>query len=69
MVAAFFDRREHLGGKRVHQKMPTGDDHPKNLTSRQAPSSEFEMSCNSSSPVKACNGGSIHTLEQPRSVG
>ena len=34
------------------------------LTSRRAPSFEFEESCDSSSPVKACNGGSIHTLEQ-----
>ena len=31
MVTEFFDRREHLGGKHVHQKMPNGDDRPKNL--------------------------------------
>ena len=32
MVIAFFDRREHLGGKNVHSN---GDDHPKcALTSR-----------------------------------
>ena len=51
----------------LHQKMPNGDDHPKNLcalTSRRAPSSEFEVACDSCSPVKACNGGSIHTLGQ-----
>ena len=36
MVTAFFDRREHLGGKHVHKKMSFGDDHPKNLVcSRQ----------------------------------
>ena len=29
--AACFDKREHLGGKHVHQKMPVGDDYPKNL--------------------------------------
>ena len=28
MVTACFDKREHLGG---HEKMPVGDDHPKNL--------------------------------------
>ena len=31
MVTARFDKREHLGGKHVHEKMPLGDDHPKNL--------------------------------------
>ena len=31
---------------------------------RRAPSSEFEESCDSSSPVKACNYGSMHTLGQ-----
>ena len=31
MVTAFFNRREHLGGKHVHQKMFFCDDHPKNL--------------------------------------
>ena len=31
MVTAFSDRREHLGEKHVHQKMPDGDDHSKNL--------------------------------------
>ena len=31
MVTASIDKREHLGGKHVHQKMPVGDDHPKNL--------------------------------------
>ena len=36
MVTAFFNRREHLGGKHVHQKMSFGDNHPKNLVrSRQ----------------------------------
>ena len=34
---------------------------PKTLWA-QAPSSEFEVSCDSNSPVKACSGGSIHTL-------
>ena len=29
MVTACFDKREHLGGKHVHQKMPVDDDHPK----------------------------------------
>ena len=66
MVTAFSDRREHLGGKHVHQKCPMVTITPKPcvLTSRRAPSSEFEVSYDSSSPVKACNGGSIHTLEQ-----
>ena len=31
MVTAFFDRREHLGGKHVQQKMPSDDNHPKTL--------------------------------------
>ena len=64
MVTACFDKRKHLGGKQVHQKMPVGDDpqKPCALMSRQAPSSEFEVSCDSSSPGKACNGGSIHPL-------
>ena len=31
MVTAFSDRREHLGGKHVYQKMPDDDDHHKNL--------------------------------------
>ena len=31
MVTACFDKREHLGGKHLHQKMPVGDNHPKNL--------------------------------------
>ena len=26
---SFFDRREHLGAQRVHQKMPADDNHPK----------------------------------------
>ena len=43
--------------------MPAGDDHPMQkpcaLTSRRAPFSEFEVPCDSSSPVKAYNGGSI----------
>ena len=33
------------------------------LTSRRPPSCELEVSCDSSSPVKVCNGGSMHTLE------
>ena len=28
---AFFDRRKHLGGEHIHQKMSVGDDHSKNL--------------------------------------
>ena len=28
-----------------------------------APSSELDVSCDSSSPVKFCNSGSMHTLE------
>ena len=36
---------------------------PKTLCSRRAPFSEFEVSRKSSSPVKVCNGGSMHTLE------
>ena len=28
MVTAFFDRKEHLGGKRVHKKMPADDNYP-----------------------------------------
>ena len=31
MVTACFDKREHLGGKNVNQKMSVGDDHPQNL--------------------------------------
>ena len=31
MVTACFDKREPMGGKHVDQKMPVGDDHPKNL--------------------------------------
>ena len=56
-----------MGGKCVHRKMPTDDGSPQKpcaLTSRRAPCFEFEESCNSSSPVKACNSGSIHTLVQ-----
>ena len=29
MVTSFFNKREHLGGKHVHQKIAIGDDHPK----------------------------------------
>ena len=31
MVTAFFNRREHLGGRHEHQKMPDSDDHSRNL--------------------------------------
>ena len=61
MLGSVYGRREYWGGKPVHHKMVM----IKAKTLRTDPKpSEFAVTWNSISPVRGCNGGSMHTLGQ-----
>ena len=64
MVTAFFDRGSIWVENTYIKKCSLVTITPTTLCAqyKRAPSSEFEVSCNSNSPVKACSGGSMHTL-------
>ena len=62
MVTEFFEKREHLGGKHIHQKMSVGDDHPKNLVRSHQDEHHLLNLKFHVTVIKACSGGSIHTL-------